>query len=83
MPKQRDPSVRVKRNRDDGKVLYRPATLGWFVEKYLASNVFNADHKDAFAQGTRYNYRKGVDRPHPVRILIRGGISWQSRIRRR
>ena len=31
----RDPNVRVKRNRDDGNVLYRPGMLGWFIEKFL------------------------------------------------
>lgn len=58
----RDPHVRVKRNRDNGNVLYAPATLGWFVEKYLASEVFNpASGKKAYAEGTRYNYRKHLD----------------------
>jgi integrase len=57
----RDPNVRVKRNRDDGNVLYRPATLGWFVEKYLASDVFNPASKQAYAEGTCYNYRKHLD----------------------
>jgi integrase len=57
----RDPNVRVKRNRDDGNVLYRPATLGWFVEKFLASKYFDPAHKDAYAEGTRYNYRKHLD----------------------
>jgi integrase len=60
-PKVRDPDVRVKRDRDDGNVVYLPPTLGWFVEKYLASNYFNPAHKDAYAEGTRYNYRKHLD----------------------
>ena len=54
--KIRDPNVRLARNRDDGNVLYGPATLGWFVEKYLASDCFKA-----YAEGTRYNYRKHLD----------------------
>jgi integrase len=35
--------------------------LGWFVEKYLASDVFNPASKNAYAEGTRYNYRKHLD----------------------
>jgi integrase len=69
--KVRDPNVRVGRNRDDGNVLYRPATLGWFVEKYLASNVFNPASKQAFADGTRYNYRKHLDL---LKARLGGGI---------
>jgi integrase len=57
----RDMNIRVKRNRDDGNVLYRPATLGWFVEKFLASDAFNPASKNAYAEGTRYNYRKHLD----------------------
>lgn len=60
-PPDRDPHVRAKRNRDDGNVLYRPATLGWFVEKYLGSDAFNPDNKNAYREGTRYNYRKHLD----------------------
>ena len=57
--KPRDPNgKRVKRNRDDGGVVYRPATLGWFVEQYLASEFFHDTHKDRYAEGTQYNYRK-------------------------
>jgi integrase len=69
--KVRDPNVRVARNRDDGNVLYRPATLGWFVEKYLASDVFNSASKQAFADGTRYNYRKHLDL---LKARLGGGI---------
>ncbi len=57
----RDPNVRVKREYGDGKVMYRPATLGWFAEKFLASKFFDPTHKDAYAEGTRYNYRKALD----------------------
>jgi hypothetical protein len=57
----RDPNVRVKREYGDGKVMYRPATLGWFAEKFLASKFFDPAHKDAYAEGTRYNYRKALD----------------------
>ncbi len=69
--KVRDPNVRVARNRDDGNVLYRPATLGWFVEKYLGSDVFNPDSKQAYAEGTRYNYRKALDL---LKARLGGGI---------
>ena len=41
--------------------MYRPATLGWFAEKFLASKFFDPAHKDAYAEGTRYNYRKALD----------------------
>jgi integrase len=71
MVKVRDPNVRVARNRDGGNVLYRPATLGWFVEKYLASDVFNPASKQAFADGTRYNYRKHLDL---LKARLGGGI---------
>jgi integrase len=54
----RDPGVRVARQRDEGKVLYRPGTLGWFGQKYLASDAFNPENKKAFSAGTRYNYEK-------------------------
>jgi integrase len=54
--KPRDPNVRVKRNCDDGNLLYAPATLGWFVKEYLASDKFKA-----YSEGTRYNYRKALD----------------------
>lgn len=56
----RDPNVRVKRNDDDGNVLYGPATLGWFADKFLASKYFDPDHKDCYAEGTCYNYRKTI-----------------------
>jgi integrase len=69
--KMRDPNVRVKRNRDDGNVVYRPPSLGWFVEKYLASNRFNPESKEAYAEGTRYNYRKHLDL---LRARLGGGI---------
>jgi integrase len=67
----RDPHVRVKRNRDDGNVVYRAPSLGWFVEKYLASEVFNPASKQAFAEGTRYNYRKHLDL---LKARLGGGI---------
>jgi integrase len=54
-------NVHIKRNRDDDNVVYRLATLGWFVEKYLASDWFNPASKQAYAEGTRYNYRKHLD----------------------
>jgi integrase len=57
----REPGVRIKRNRDGGNVLFRPATLGWFVERYLASDFFNSGSKKAYPEGTRYNYRKHLD----------------------
>jgi integrase len=60
-PKARDPHVRVKRDRDDGRIRYLPPTLGWFIEQYLASKYFDAAHNDAFADGTRYNYRKHLE----------------------
>lgn len=60
-PTDREPNVRVARNRDNGNVLYPPATLGWFAENFLASKYFDTDHKDAYAEGTRYNYRKTLD----------------------
>lgn len=56
----RDPNVRVRRNDDDDNVLYRPATLGWFADKFLASKYFDPEHKDVYAKGTRYNYRKTI-----------------------
>jgi integrase len=70
-PKVRDPNVRVKRDCDDGNVVYPPPTLGWFVEQYLASKYFDPAHKDAFAEGTRYNYRKALDL---LRKRLGGGI---------
>jgi integrase len=69
--KARDPNVRVKRDCGDGRIVYRPATLGWFVEQYLASKYFDSAHKDAFAEGTRYNYRKRLDL---LRKRLGGGI---------
>jgi integrase len=54
----RDPNVRVARDLDDGKIIYRPGTLGWFSEKYLASEKFDPQSRKAFAAGTRYNYDK-------------------------
>jgi integrase len=59
--KPRDPTIRVKRNCDDGNVIYLPAMLGWFVERYLASDKFNPESKHAYSEGTRYNYRKALD----------------------
>jgi hypothetical protein len=35
--------------------------VGWFVEKFLASEYFNPTSKQAYAEGTRYNYRKAAD----------------------
>jgi len=52
----RDPSKRRKRRRDDGTVKFLPPTLGFFIEKFLASEQFAA-----YADGTRYNYRKHLD----------------------
>lgn len=57
----RDLNARVKRNRDDGNVIYAPATLGWFVTNFLASKYFTAGHREAYAEGTRYNYRLALD----------------------
>jgi integrase len=57
----RDGAERHKRNRDDGNISYAPPTLGWFIEKYLASDYFNSQSKKAYAEGTRYNYRKHLD----------------------
>jgi integrase len=54
--KVRDPNVRTKRNRDTGTVLFPAPTLGFFIEKFLASEKFAA-----YAEGTRYNYRKHLD----------------------
>jgi hypothetical protein len=48
--KLRDPSVRARRNRDTGNVLFPAPTLGFFIEKFLASEQFAA-----YADGTRYN----------------------------
>jgi integrase len=70
-PKARDPNVRVTRNRDDGNVFYRPPTLGWFIEKYLASDFFDSASKKAYADGTRYNYRKHLDL---LKARLGGGI---------
>jgi len=60
-PAPRDPSVRFKRNRDGGNALYHPATIGWFIENFLISEKFNPESKNAYAEGTRYNYRKHLD----------------------
>jgi integrase len=57
----RDPAKRRKRRRDDGTIRFKPPTLGWFIEKYLASEYFNPGSRKAFADGTRYNYRKHLD----------------------
>jgi hypothetical protein len=46
----------MKRNRDTGNVLFPAPTLGFFIEKFLASEQFGA-----YAEGTRYNYRKHLD----------------------
>jgi integrase len=59
--KVHEPNVRVARDRDDGNLKYLPPSLGWFVEKYLESKYFDCDHQDAFAEGTRYNYRKHIE----------------------
>jgi integrase len=69
--KVRDPNVRVKRNRDDGNVVYRPPSLGWFIEKYLASDFFKPESRQAYAEGTRYNYRKHLDL---LKARLGGGI---------
>ena len=73
--KVRDPNVRIARNRDVGNVLYPPATLGWFVERYLASDVFDSASKKAYAAGTRYNYRKALDL---LKARLGGGIDRKS-----
>jgi integrase len=57
----RDPNVRRKRRRDDGTTKFLPPTLGWFIEKYLESDYFDPESKKAYADGTRYNYRKHLD----------------------
>ena len=57
-PSPRDPNVRVARERDEGKVVYLPGSLGWFGEKFLASDKFNPESRKAYAAGTRYNYEK-------------------------
>jgi integrase len=67
----RDPNVRVKRNRDSGNVLFPPPSLGFFIEKYLASDYFNPESKKAYAKGTRYNYRKALDL---LKARLGGGI---------
>jgi integrase len=59
--KVRGPKVRNKRDRDGCNVLFPPPTLGFFIEKYLASDYFNPASKKAYAEGTRYNYRKHLD----------------------
>ena len=69
--KVRDPGVRTKRNRDSGRVLFPPPTLGFFIEKYLASDYFNPESKKAYAQGTRYNYRKHLDL---LKARLGGGV---------
>jgi integrase len=60
-PPPRDPKKRVKRIGDDGAVRFLPPTVGWFIEKFLASDYFNPESKKAYAEGTRYNYRKALD----------------------
>jgi integrase len=60
-PKARELGVRMQRNREGSNVLFPPPTLGFFIEKYLASDYFNPESKKAYAQGTRYNYRKHLD----------------------
>jgi hypothetical protein len=57
----RDPGKRVKRDCGDGNLRFIPPTVGWFVEKFLASEYFNPASKQAYAEGTRYNYRKAAD----------------------
>ena len=62
----RDPSKRRKRRRDDGTVAFLPPTLGFFIEKFLASEQFAA-----YADGTRYNYRKHLDL---LKMRLGGGV---------
>lgn len=57
----RDRGGRVKRNRDTGRIAFGPATIGWFIEKLLASTKFDPKSRTAYAEGTRYNYRKHLD----------------------
>ena len=57
----REPNERRKRDRDVGETKFPPPTLGWFIERFLASDYFKAESKKAYAEGTRYNYRKALD----------------------
>jgi hypothetical protein len=70
-PKAREPGVRIQRNREGSNVLFPPPTLGFFIEKYLASDYFNPESKKAYAQGTRYNYRKHLDL---LKARLGGGV---------
>jgi integrase len=60
-PPPREPNERRKRDRDVGETKFPPPTLGWFIERFLASDYFKAESKKAYAEGTRYNYRKALD----------------------
>lgn len=60
-PAPPDPHARTKRETGDGGIEYMPGMLGWFVTRYLASSYFEAGHRDCYAEGTRYNYRKALD----------------------
>ena len=57
----REPNERRKRDRVVGETKFPPPTLGWFIERFLASDYFKAESKKAYAEGTRYNYRKALD----------------------
>lgn len=57
----RKPNTRTPRQFDNARVAFLPGSLGWFIERYLASSKFDPNNKKAFAEGTRYNYRKALD----------------------
>jgi|RhiMetdeSRZDD1v2_1073273.scaffolds.fasta_scaffold183921_5 integrase len=57
----RKPNTRTPRKFSNERVAFLPGSLGWFIERYLASSKFDPANKKCFAKGTRYNYRKALD----------------------
>jgi hypothetical protein len=57
----RKPNTRTPRKFDNERIVFLPGSLGWFIERYLASSKFDQSSKQCFAKGTRYNYRKALD----------------------
>jgi integrase len=65
----RKPNTRTPRVFDtDERVAFLPGSLGWFIERYLASSKFDPNSRHGFANGTCYNYRKALDlmRSHKI-----------------
>jgi integrase len=57
----RGPNTRTARQFENARIAFLPGSLGWLIERYLASSKFDPKSEQCFAAGTRYNYRKALD----------------------